>query len=231
MSMLANRDIWVFDLDNTLYSADIAVMSQVEQRMTEFVMRLLDLGREDAFKIQHRYWHEYGTTLNGLMVNHNVDSAEFLDFVHDIDHSVLAPDPALAGHIASLSGPRYVYTNGTVSHAEKVMARLGLDQVFDGVFDIAASGFTPKPQKESFERFTRHLGVDPRRAVMFEDSARNLETAAHMGFATVLVRASQPTNNGHSAGPGEHPAHVDFAVDDLAAFLKSLTPLPENNPR
>lgn len=228
MSALKNRDIWVFDLDNTLYPAEAAVMSQVETRMTEFVMRTLDLGREAAFAVQHRYWHEYGTTLNGLMANHNVDSAEFLDFVHDIDHSVLAPDPVLASHIGALTGPRYVYTNGTVAHAERVIARLGLDNVFDGIFDIAASGFTPKPHKESFERFTRQLGVDPARAVMFEDSARNLETAAHMGFATVLVRASRPTTCGHSAGPGDHPGHVDFAVDDLPAFLKTLAPTPEN---
>lgn len=230
MSALKNRDVWVFDLDNTLYPAHLAVMSQVEQRMTEFVMRTLNLDREAAFKVQHGYWHEYGTTLNGLMVNHQIDSAEFLDFVHDIDHSVLTPDPALASHIAALSGPRYVYTNGTVSHAERVIARLGLDNVFDDIFDIAASGFTPKPHRESFDRFTRQLGVDPSRAVMFEDSARNLETAAQMGFATVLVRASQPTNCGHTAGPGEHPRHVDFAIDDLPAFLKGLVQTSETRP-
>lgn len=219
MKRLLQRDVWVFDLDNTLYPAHTAVMSQVETRMTEFVMQLLGLEREAAFKVQHGYWHQYGTTLNGLMVNHKIAARDFLDFVHDIDHSVLQPNPVLAGHIEALDGARIIYTNGSVRHAENVLARLGLDHLFEGIFDIAAADYTPKPQRSSFDRFIKRHAVNPARAVMFEDSARNLETAADMGFATVLVRAREDTGNGHSAGPGEHPEFVDYAVDCLDSFL------------
>lgn len=219
MKRLLQRDVWVFDLDNTLYPAHTAVMSQVETRMTEFVMQLLDLEREAAFKMQHGYWHQYGTTLNGLMVNHKIAPRDFLDFVHDIDHSVLQPNPVLAGHIEALDGARIIYTNGSVRHAENVLARLGLDHLFEGIFDIAAADYTPKPQRSSFDRFIKRHAVNPARAVMFEDSARNLETAADMDFATVLVRAREDTGNGHSAGPGEHPEFVDYAVDCLDSFL------------
>jgi len=216
---LDHVDTWVFDLDNTLYPADSAVMAQVDRRMTEYVMRLLDLDRETARGVQKRYWREYGTTLNGLMTHHEVDLADYLDFVHDVDHSVITPDPVLAGHVGALEGRRLVYTNGSRRHAEKVIDRLGLNGVFDDLFGIEASAYTPKPHLESFQRFTGHYDVAPARAVMFEDSARNLETAASIGFTTVLVRAASAGADEESAGPGEHPAHVHYAVDCLRSFL------------
>lgn len=211
MNRLDPIDTWVFDLDNTLYPADTAVMSQVETRMTEYVMTLLDLDREAARKQQKAYYHDYGTTLNGLMKNHHVDMSEFLDFVHDVDHSVITPDPQLASHIQSLDGRRLVYTNGSRKHAERVIDRLGLNGLFEDLFDIEASRFTPKPNREGFELFTGRYGLSPASSVMFEDSVRNLETAAGMGFTTVRVRA------GHEAAE-DHP-DIDFDTDCLRTFL------------
>ncbi|KAA5804935.1 pyrimidine 5'-nucleotidase [Alkalicaulis satelles] len=219
---LGPKDAWVFDLDNTLYPADTAVMSQVDQRMTEFVMRLLDVDRDTARSVQKRYWRDYGTTLNGLMSNHDVDLAEFLDFVHDVDHSVITPNAELAGHVAALEGKRIVFTNGSRKHAEKVIDRLGLNGLFDDLYDIEAGRFLPKPHLESFERFTRHFSITPRSAVMFEDSPANLETAAQMGFTTVLIRAQADDPDGHTAGPGVHPPHVHYAADCLTGFLGQL---------
>lgn len=211
MKRLDPIDTWVFDLDNTLYPADTAVMSQVEERMTEYVMKLLDLDRETARKQQKAFYHEYGTTLNGLMKNHQVDLREFLDFVHDVDHSVITPDPELARHIEGLEGRRLVYTNGSRKHAELVIDRLGLDGLFEDLFDIEASRFTPKPNREGFELFTGRYGLAPKSSVMFEDSVKNLETAAGMGFTTVRVRA------GHEE-EADHP-HVHFDTDCLRTFL------------
>lgn len=215
-------DSWVFDLDNTLYPADTAVMTQVEQRMTLYVMRLLDLDRENARRVQKTYWREYGTTLNGLMSNHDVDMGDFLDFVHDVDHSVITPNPELAGHVAALEGKRVVFTNGSRKHAEKVIDRLGLNGLFDDLYDIEAAQFLPKPHRASFERFTRHFDITPHSAVMFEDSPANLETAADMGFTTVLIRASAEDPDGHTAGPGAHPPHVHYAADCLTGFLGQM---------
>jgi putative hydrolase of the HAD superfamily len=215
-------DSWVFDLDNTLYPADTAVMSQVEQRMTLYVMRLLDLDRENARRVQKTYWREYGTTLNGLMSNHDVNMGDFLDFVHDVDHSVITPNPELAGHVAALEGKRVVFTNGSRKHAEKVIDRLGLNGLFDDLYDIEAAQYLPKPHRASFERFTRHFDITPNSAVMFEDSPANLETAADMGFTTVLIRASAHDPDGHTAGPGTHPPHVHFAADCLTGFLGQM---------
>ena len=217
-----SMESWVFDLDNTLYPADTAVMSQVEQRMTLYVMRLLDLDREAARRVQKTYWREYGTTLNGLMSNHDVDLGDFLDFVHDVDHSVITPNPELAGHVAALEGQRVVFTNGSRKHAEKVIDRLGLNGLFNDLYDIEAAQYLPKPHRESFDRFTRHFGINPRRSVMFEDSPANLATAADMGFTTVLIRAGAEDPDGHTAGPGAHPAHVHYACDCLTGFLGQM---------
>jgi putative hydrolase of the HAD superfamily len=210
---------WVFDLDNTLYPSDAAVMSQVDVKMTEYVARLLKLAPDAARMVQKTYWRDYGTTLNGLMAHHAVDVRDFLDFVHDIDHSVIEPDPLLARRICALPGKRLVYTNGSIKHAEKTLEQLGLTHCFDDLFDVEAAGFTPKPHREGFDRFTERFDLPPSEAAMFEDSVRNLKTAHEMGFTTVLVRARPGAKDEESAGPGEHPDHVHYAVDCLRTFL------------
>lgn len=213
---------WVFDLDNTLYPSDAAVMAQVDRKMTEYVARLLDLSHDEARVVQKDYWRHYGTTLNGLMANQQVlDGRDFLDFVHDVDLSVVDPDPVLAGHIKSLPGRRYVYTNGSLKHAENVCARLGITDCFDDMFDVEASGFQPKPHLEGFDRFTRRFDISAPEAAFFEDSVRNLKTAFDLGWTTILVRARPGPRDEESAGPDEHPDHVHFAADCLKTFLST----------
>ncbi|WP_019959952.1 pyrimidine 5'-nucleotidase [Woodsholea maritima] len=219
---LNHVETWVFDLDQTLYPAETAVMSQVQDRMTLYVMQLLDLPRDEAKQVQSTYFREYGTTLSGLMHHHKVDIHEFLDFVHDIDHSVITPDPRLGEHLARLDGKRYVYTNGSRKHAEDVLKALKIEHLFDDLFDIAAANFTPKPERAAFDQFSKHFALAPKATAMFEDSARNLETAAALGFTTILVRSKTDLKDGHTAGPGEHPAHVHYAVDCLPTFLSQL---------
>lgn len=213
---------WVFDLDNTLYPSDAAVMVQVDRKMTEYVSRLLDLPHDKAREVQKRYWRQYGTTLNGLMANHQVDTHDFLDFVHDIDVSVIRPDAVLRDRIAALPGRRLVYTNGSVAHAENILGHLGIDDLFEDVFDVAASGFAPKPHREGFDRFTSRFDLPVPESVMFEDSVRNLKTAHEIGFTTVLVRAKEGPRDEESAAPDEHPDHVHYAVDCLPTFLGSI---------
>lgn len=219
---LSHVSHWVFDLDNTLYPSDAAVMSQVDQRMTEYVARLLEVDLDEARIVQKSYWRDYGTTLNGLMKHHQVNMREFMDFVHDIDATVIEPDPELARHIAALPGKRLVYTNGSLGHAENIMKRLGITELFDDVFDVEAAGFTPKPHREGFDRFTSRFALPVPESVMFEDSIRNLKTAWEMGFTTVLVRAKEGGHDEESAPPGAHPDHVHYAVDCLKTFLGDI---------
>ncbi|WP_323762003.1 pyrimidine 5'-nucleotidase [Maricaulis sp.] len=210
---------WVFDLDDTLYPSDAPIMAQVERRMTQYVARLMDLPETEAKVVQKSYWRDYGTTLNGLMANHTIDVHEFLDFVHDVDATVIKPDPDLARHIAALPGKRLVYTNGSLKHAENILDHMGLTHLFNDIFDVEASGFQPKPLQAGFDRFIGHHALPAHEAVFFEDSLRNLKTAHAMGFTTVLVRAKAGTRSEDVAMADEHPDHIHHAIDCLPTFL------------
>lgn len=223
---LRHADVWVFDLDNTLYPAEKHLFRQIDARMTEFVRRELGVEEDTARRLQKDYYVKYGTTLSGLMLEHGVSPDAFLAHVHDIDLSVLDHDEDLRLALAALPGRRYIHTNGSVRHAENVIGKLGLSGLFDDIFDIRAAEFTPKPHVEGYRRFIDRAAFDPRAAVMFEDLAHNLEAAHALGMTTVLVCsaaewfADEPAGK-RPARPGDAHAHVHHVTDDLTAFLKS----------
>lgn len=208
---LSHIDVWIFDLDNTLYPPGSEFIALMEDRMTEFVARATGLPRAEARALQMRYLNEHGTTLAGLMANYGVPPEPFLTEVHDVALDSLAPDADLREAIARLPGRRLVFTNGDARHAERVLAHLGLLELFEDVFHIAAADYIPKPRPEAFARMIARHHVDPRRAAFFEDSARNLLPAAELGMTTILV------------GGQDHPpaGFVDHRTSDLAAFLKA----------
>lgn len=214
---------WVFDLDNTLYPPDRALFSQIDARMAGFIGEFLGLPPERAREVQKRYYRTYGTTLRGLMEEHGLDPHRFLDHVHDIDHSVIAPDAALAEAIEALPGRKYILTNGTRYHAESVSGRLGIAHLFDDVFDIVAAEFAPKPTREPYERFLAATGVEPGRAAMFEDLARNLEVPHALGMRTVLVTSEvADSDRAYWEEAGNDGDHVDHRTSDLASFLGDI---------
>jgi putative hydrolase of the HAD superfamily len=184
---LRHVEVWLFDLDNTLYPPETEFMGLIEKRMTGVVARETGLPPAEALALQKRYLREHGTTLAGLMANHGVDPGPFLDEVHDVPTDALAPDPALKAAIARLPGRRLVFTNGDAPHAERVLAKLELAELFEAVFHIAAAGYVPKPHPGAFARLNQVHAIDPRRAAFFEDSERNLAPAAAIGMTTVLV--------------------------------------------
>lgn len=208
---------WVFDLDNTLYPAACNLFLQVDRRIQQFIMDRFGAGPEEARRIQKGFFHEYGTTLNGLMTHHGVDPAAYLDYVHDIDVSPVPPDPALDAVLARLPGRKLVYTNGSVPHAERVMERLGVARHFDGVFDIVAADYVPKPEPAAFDVFMSRYEVDPARAVMVEDIARNLAPAHACGMTTVWLRSDH-----HWSGGDENDPHIHHAIDDLVDWLTEV---------
>lgn len=223
-SRFQNVDTWVFDLDNTLYSADHDLWPQIDARMKSYISDFLGIAPDDAFRLQKDYYRRYGTSLRGLMIEHKMDPGAFLDHVHDIDLSGLVPTPRLGEAIDALPGRKIVYTNGSVGHAHNVLARLGIDDRFSAVHDIVAAGFQPKPTEAAYRGFLHAHDVDPRRAAMFEDLARNLEVPHKLGMATVLVVAPSHRPGTREAWEleGRDAAHVDQVTDDLPAFLERL---------
>jgi putative hydrolase of the HAD superfamily len=215
----------VFDLDNTLYPHHLNLWQQVDARIRDFIAAYLEVAHEDAFRIQKDFYKRYGTTMRGLMAEHGLEPDQFLDYVHQIDHSPLQPNPALGAALEKLPGRKLILTNGTRRHADAVMRRLEIHRHFEDVFDIVAAELEPKPLKQTYDRFLARHGVDPRRAAMFEDLARNLEVPHGLGMITVLV-VPEKTREVFREGwelEGREAAHVDHVTDDLTGFLEAIT--------
>ncbi len=170
---LSHIDTWVFDLDNTLYPADCDVWPKIDQRITLYLGYLFGLDGISSRALQKYYYERYGTTLCGLMEEHGIPPDDFLDFTHDIDRSSLLPDLALASAITALPGRKLILTNGSREHALLTAGALGLEAMFEDIFDITDANFVPKPAVATYERFFDRHAVDPARAVMFEDLAKN----------------------------------------------------------
>lgn len=224
----AHVDTWVFDLDNTLYPAECHLFSQIDARMSTFIEGQFNCSSEEARKIQKGFYVQYGTTLNGLMTEHNVAPSDFMDYVHDIDLSGISANQALDQALEALPGRKLIFTNGSVKHAENVAGKLGILDRFDDVFDIEKGGFTPKPQAEAYTAFMSQLAVEPSRAAMFEDLPQNLMVPHAAGMRTVLVQsdadwfADEPAGK-RPARPGETFDHVHHVTMDLTHFLGELT--------
>lgn len=210
--MLDPINCWLFDLDMTLYPPASNLFAAIERRMGEFVAATKNLSPDAARAVQKRYFRDHGTTLAGLMLHDGVDPDDFLDFVHNIDLSALKPAPQLADAIIALPGRKIVFTNADERHAGRVLAARGLDGLFDQIHDIAASGYRPKPDQESFARLIGKNAIDPVRAILFDDIAANLAAAKMLGMTTVWVKEDCGV---------PLPDFVDYRTDDLECWLKS----------
>ena len=219
-----HTDTWVFDLDNTLYPHHVNLWQQVDERIRDYIVDFLKVTSEEAYRLQKDYYRRYGTTMRGLMEEHGLQPDEFLEIVHQIDHSPLTPNPELGTAIATLSGRKLILTNGTRRHADAVLRRLGIENHFDDVFDIRAAELEPKPRPQVYERFLAHHKVDPTRAAIFEDLARNLEVPHALGMTTVLVapEGARVVLREEWELAGREAAHVDHVTDDLAGFLRGI---------
>lgn len=217
-------EAWIFDLDNTLYPRSNNLFRQVDERIRAYVGKLLNVDEGEAERIQKSFYREHGTTLRGLMLKHQVDPDEFLEFVHDIDHSAVKPDPRLGAAIVRLPGKKYIFTNGSRHHAEKVAERLGFPKHFEDIFDIVAADLVPKPERQTYDRFVKRFGVKPKRAAMFEDLTRNLIVPKAVGMRTVLVvpPGTREVFHGDWEYEGREDDHVDFVTDDLARFVGQI---------
>ncbi|HET7849615.1 MAG TPA: pyrimidine 5'-nucleotidase [Pseudolabrys sp.] len=218
-------DTWVFDLDNTLYPHHLNLWQQVDDRIRAYIENFLKVAPDEAFRVQKDYYRRYGTTMRGLMTEHGLEPDDYLDFVHKIDHSPLEPNPALGAALATLPGRKLVLTNGTRKHADAVMRRLAVHEHFEDVFDIIAAELEPKPSKKTYDRFLRLHNVDPSRAAMFEDLARNLEAPHALGMTTVLVvpEGQREVFREEWELQGRDAPHVDHVTDNLAGFLHTLS--------
>jgi putative hydrolase of the HAD superfamily len=218
-------DTWIFDLDNTLYPAHAQLWPQVDQRITLFLAEMFGLDGMSARALQKYYYTRYGTTLKGLMDEHAIEPADFLEFAHQIDLSLLDPDPALGSAIERLPGRKLILTNGSRQHAENVAGKLGIRDHFEEIFDIVAADFVPKPEARTYEKFLALHDVDPTRAAMFEDLAKNLIVPHAMGMRTVLVLPLTPDPFREADEQAAVVApYIHHSTTDLTGFLSGILP-------
>ncbi len=218
---LRDSECWVFDLDNTLYPASNGLMADVSARMTQFVAGVLGVAADEALIEQKQLFRKHGTTLRGLMENHAVDPWAFLDFVHQVDYGLVDPSPRLADALRALPGRKVVFTNASVQHAEQVLDRLGIADQFQGIFDVAAALWQPKPHPTAYETLVERHQIMPERSVMVEDIAPNLEPAATLGMTTVWIDHQDPHAPAWTL-PGAASDYVHHKISDLTDWLESL---------
>ena len=212
-------ETWVFDLDNTLYSGVHGLFDQIDARMQTYVSEFLGLAPDEARIVQKKYFREYGTTLRGMMSKHGMEAGPFLEYVHDIDVSLIPEDATLDSALQKIAGQKIIFTNASREHAERVLARLGVAHHFAGIFDIRDGGFVPKPDPAKYHELAKVFDFDPKKAIMVEDIARNLQPAKEMGMATLWVRTQTDCDVCQEEPAGNH---VDYETDNLVSWLSKL---------
>jgi len=214
----AHIESWIFDLDDTLYPSASGLHQQMRDRIVLFLADLMSSDLATASKVHQYYYKRYGATLQAVVQRHKLRPSAFLDFVHNVDLSVLSPDDRLIEALAALPGKRIVFTNGPARHAEAVLAALGIEFLFEAVCHIESRGFIGKPQRRAYELLFEQHAVEPKTAVIFEDREDNLVIPHELGMRTVLVEPG-----GQHTGSTAKPTHIDEITADLTVFLRGLS--------
>ena len=210
-------DCWIFDLDNTLYPSSIDMFSQIDVLMGRFIAELLGCDLAEARRVQKMYFHDHGTTLAGLMHYHAIEPREFLDYVHAVDMGVLADAPRLRDRLMALPGRRLIFTNADAAYAARALDALGIADCFDGMWDIHAMTYRPKPEMSAYAGLIEAFAIDPASSVFIEDSARNLTPAKTLGMQTVWI--DMATDWGHRA---KDDSAIDVMITDMAQWLDGV---------
>ena len=208
---------FIFDCDGVLYDDLEGVFGQVSKRMTEYISRKLYLSLEKAKELQTNYFHKYNTSLNGLMIHHDINPQEFLKYVHDINLDFLKKDLKLRKELIELKTKKFVFTNGSHEHASNITKTLGIRDLFDGFFDITDCNFIPKPSIEPYKKLIDKFNIKPSETVFIEDIAINLEPAKKLGMKTVWLK-----NNEYWGKKNSDKKFVDLKIENLSSFLKEI---------
>jgi len=204
---------WFFDLDNTLYCANSGIFDQIHKKMGEFISKNLKVSLKEAKFLQKIYFIENGTTLYGLMINHNINPKEFLSYVHDIDFSIVKPDEELNNLIKKVQGKKIVFTNADISYVKKILTNLDLNNIFEDIFDIERMNFLPKPNLKTYKKLISTYNV--KKGILFDDIPQNLFPASDLGLKTVQIynKKLHKELNGTSK-------KIDYITNDLKEWLQ-----------
>jgi len=206
---------WFFDLDNTIYDSNSGIFDQIHKKMGEFISSNLKVSLEKAKFLQKKYFIENGTTLYGLMLNHNINPKEFLNYVHNIDFSIVKPDNELNDLIKKIPEKKIIFTNANISYVKKILKNLNLENTFDDIYDIERMNYLPKPNLKTYKKLISTYGVNAKKAILFDDIPQNLLPAADLGLKTVHVynKKLDKELNGRSQ-------KIDYMTNSLKEWLQ-----------
>ena len=208
---------FIFDCDGVLYKDLDAVFGQVSKRMTEYISKKLNLDLKKAKELQTNYFHKYNTSLNGLLIHHDVKAEEFLEYVHDIDLEFMEKDLVLREELLKLNAKKFVFTNGSHDHVKNITKCLGIDDLFDGVFDITDCNFIPKPSLDPYKILIKKFNINPKKTIFIDDIAKNLEPAKKLGMKTVWL-----INDEYWGKKDSDKNFIDLKIENLSSFLKQI---------
>ena len=217
MKNLANIKNILFDCDGVLYQDLEAVFGQVSKKMTEYISKKLNIDLKKAKELQTNYFHKYNTSLNGLMIHHDIPPREFLEYVHDIDLSFLEKDKTLRYELENIKLNKYVFTNGSKEHVKNITTHLGIDDQFDGVFDIVDAEYHPKPEAITFDLMVQKFKIDPNETLYIEDIAKNLSIGKERGTITAWL-----INDEYWGKKESEKDYIDYKIENLSLFLKEI---------
>ena len=217
MNKLRNIKNILFDCDGVLYQDLEAVFGQVSKKMTEYISKKLNLDLKVAKELQRSYFHKYDTSLNGLMIHHNIPPKEFLDYVHDIDLSFLEKDKTLRNELESSNLRKFVFTNGSKEHVKNITTSLGIDDQFENVFDIVDAKYNPKPAAKAFDLMLEKFKIDPKETLYIEDIAKNLSIGKERGTITAWL-----INDEYWGKKESDKEYIDYKIENLSLFLKEI---------
>ena len=214
----------LLDLDGVCYGKHNnysleKVFGQVSQRMTRFISERLNIDMDEAKKLQTNYFYKYNTSLNGLMIHHDIPPEEFLEYVHTIDLSFMKEDEIMRSELEKLDMEKFIFTNGSAKHAKNILTHLGVYDLFgrDKVFDIKDAGYVPKPEAKTFDLMVEKFGINPKKTIYVEDIAKNLSIGYERGCATVWL-----INDEHFGKIDSDKDYISHKIENLSLFLKEI---------
>ena len=224
MKSLKEMKYLLLDLDGVCYGSHNGyplekVFGLVSKRMTLFIQEKLGLDEKKAKELQTNYFYKYNTSLNGLMLHHNVIGDEFLKYVHDIDISFMKEDKIMRNELENLDMEKFIFTNGSAEHAQNILTRLGIYDVFgkEKVFDIKDAGYVPKPEAQTFDLMVKKFGIKPKETIYIEDIAKNLSIGFERGCTTVWL-----INDEHFGKIDSDKDYISHKIENLSLFLKEI---------
>ena len=224
MKSLKEMKYLLLDLDGVCYGSHNGyplekVFGLVSKRMTLFIQEKLGLDEKKAKELQTNYFYKYNTSLNGLMLHHNVIGDEFLKYVHDIDISFMKKDKIMRNELENLNMEKFIFTNGSAEHAQNILTRLGIYDLFgkEKVFDIKDAGYVPKPEAQTFDLMVKKFGINPKETIYIEDIAKNLSIGFERGCTTVWL-----INDEHFGKIDSDKDYISHKIENLSLFLKEI---------